>query len=58
MQLSTPDAFPFPPYPEARDDLFLQGGDKAEREDHLNTTQAEFLSGDIKKKLKILLTSL
>lgn len=45
-------AFPFPPYPEAHDDLFLQGGDKAGREDHLNTTQVEFLSGDIKKKLK------
>lgn len=53
MQLSMWDAFPFPPYAEACDDLFLQGGDKAGREAHLNTTQVEFLSGDIKKKLKI-----
>lgn len=45
-------AFPFPPYLEAHDDLFLQGGAKVGREDHLNTTQVEFLSRDIEKKLK------
>lgn len=43
MQLSMSDVFPFPPYAEAHDDLFLQGGDKAAREAHPNTTQVEFL---------------
>lgn len=51
MQLPM-SAFPFPLHPKAHDDLFLQGGDKMGREDHLNTTQVEFLNRDTEKKLK------
>lgn len=51
-QLPRSGALPVPLCTEAYYGLVLQGGDKGEREDHLNTTQLEFLIEDTKEKLK------
>lgn len=56
-QLARSGALPFPFCTEAHYGLFLQG-DKGEREDHLNTAQLEFLTGNIKREAKFLLITL